>query len=309
MTISVCMATYNGAAYLEEQLKSILFQTVPPDEVVLCDDGSTDSTVAIIRKFIEEHRLQGRWRLYVNTSNKGYIDNFYLAMSLCTQDIVFLADQDDIWHEEKLAHMRKIFEGQPQVKAACCKFGLIDAQGKSIRTLMAPTHSRESGTIRQVCIEEVFYKCEWPGMVMAYRNQWYLDKKQKSHCIPQDLLIAACAAEEQGFVQLDVTLAYHRRHESNAGGEEHRIKRLLNKRRKLKEISDYLAILKAFEEERILQTGAGNKAWADKYAAMQGRYEALAAGKITGIIRNVQKSRGQVRLATVLCDLVIAHQR
>lgn len=309
MTISVCMATYNGASYVEEQLKTILFQTMPPDEVVLCDDCSTDSTVSIVRKFIEKHRLQERWKLHVNSYNMGYIANFYLAMSLCTQDIVFLADQDDIWHEEKLARMMKVFAGQSNVKAACCKFGLIDAQGKGIHTLMAPTHSHESESQRQISIENVFYKCEWPGMVMAYRNQWYLEKKQVSCCIPQDLLIAARAAEEQGFVQLDAVLAYHRRHESNAGGEEHRIKRLLNKRRKLKEISDYLAILEAFRKECILQTDAGEKAWADKYAAMRGRYEALVAGKITGVIRNARESRGNVRLATVLCDLAIAHQR
>ena len=57
MTISVCMGIYQGARYLEEQLLSILHQTCPADEVILCDDGSKDRTVELVREFIREHHL------------------------------------------------------------------------------------------------------------------------------------------------------------------------------------------------------------------------------------------------------------
>ena len=57
MTTSVALCTYNGAQYLEEQLDSILGQTRPVDEIVICDDRSTDATVALINRYIEKLRI------------------------------------------------------------------------------------------------------------------------------------------------------------------------------------------------------------------------------------------------------------
>ena len=71
------MGLYNGERYLEEQLQSILQQTKMPDEVILCDDGSTDATVKIAEQFIEKNGLGGSWKLFCNESNKGYPENFY----------------------------------------------------------------------------------------------------------------------------------------------------------------------------------------------------------------------------------------
>ena len=63
MTVSVCMGIYNGEKYIEEQLDSILRQTRRAEEVILCDDCSTDRTVEIVRLFIEKHGLGESWRL------------------------------------------------------------------------------------------------------------------------------------------------------------------------------------------------------------------------------------------------------
>ena len=76
MTISVCMCTYNGEKYILPQLESIHAQTVAPDEVIICDDNSTDQTVSIIRDFIKEHGLEDTWSLHCNEENKGYPGNF-----------------------------------------------------------------------------------------------------------------------------------------------------------------------------------------------------------------------------------------
>ena len=311
MKISVCMGIYNGENYIEEQLLSILRQTRKADEVILCDDNSTDRTREIVQRFISQNCLQKNWKLLQNTINKGYPGNFYHAMSLCTGDIVFLADQDDIWHKEKIEKMVCIMEQQKEAKAVCCKFGLIDAEGKDIYTVMAPTRTIGTGQLRNVTIADVFYKCEWPGMVMAYRNEWYRTwgMKQENHCIPHDFLISARAAEEHGFLQLDEELAYHRRHENNAGGEEHRLSRLLNKHRKLQEIENYLNILYAFTERKVLQTEEGILALQCKLQSMQGRYDALRSGKISRVIKNAWKQREEVRLATVLCDIAIVKRK
>lgn len=319
MRISVCMGIYNGEKYIVQQLESIRKQTRVPDEVILCDDGSTDETRACIRAYLESHKELSGWKFICNAENKGYPKNFYYVMEQCTGDIVFLADQDDIWELDKIAHMCSIMEQQEEMKVLACTFGLIDGQDEVIHTVMSPTDRKRNGSIHSVSIQQVFYKCEWPGMVLAYRNEWYRDRMGKiavsgenvAKCgkIPHDFLLCAWAAEEEGFYQLEEILAYHRRHENNTGGEEHQIGKLLKKGRKLKEIEAYNCILEEFTEKNVLQSEKGRKALEEKKNSMRGRYEALESGKIGSVLKNAWKHRAQVRTATLLCDVLIVKQR
>lgn len=309
MTVSVCMGTYNGETYIEQQLNTILRQTKAPEEVILCDDGSTDRTVSIIEQFIRKNGLDDKWKLYRNKINKGYPSNFYYACSLCNEEIVFLADQDDIWKNDKIEKMCRVMEENPRAKSICCKFNLMDEKEQEIHSIMAPTHAHETGEVRNVPIEEIFYKCQWPGMVMAYRRDWYESWTKGNYQIPHDFLIAARAAEEGGFFQLDETLAYHRRHDHNTGGEEHHIRKLLNKDRKLKEIQDYLQILQQFLKEEVLTTETAKLLLNRKTTGMQQREAALQSGRISAVIKNAWKNRKYVRLATAVCDVMIVKQR
>ena len=309
MTVSVCMGTYNGETYIEQQLNTILRQTKAPEEVILCDDGSTDNTVSIIERFIRKNGLDGKWKLYRNKINKGYPSNFYYACSLCNEEIVFLADQDDIWKNDKIEKMCRVMEKNPGAKSVCCKFNLMDEKEQEIHSIMAPTHAHETGEVRNVPVEEIFYKCQWPGMVMAYRRDWYESWTKGNYQIPHDFLIAARAAEEGGFFQLDETLAYHRRHDHNTGGEEHHIRKLLNRDRKLKEIRDYLQILQQFLKEEVLATHTAKLLLNRKTTVMQQREAALQSGRISAVIKNAWKNRKYVRLATAVCDVIIVNMR
>ena len=309
MTVSVCMGTYNGETYIEQQLNTILRQTKAPEEVILCDDGSTDNTVSIIERFIRKNGLDGKWKLYRNKINKGYPSNFYYACSLCNEEIVFLADQDDIWKNDKIEKMCRVMEKNPGAKSVCCKFNLMDEKEQEIHSIMAPTHAHETGEVRNVPVEEIFYKCQWPGMVMAYRRDWYESWTKGNYQIPHDFLIAARAAEEGGFFQLDETLAYHRRHDHNTGGEEHHIRKLLNRDRKLKEIRDYLQILQQFLKEEVLATHTAKLLLNRKTTVMQQREAALQSGRISAVIKNAWKNRKYVRLANAVCDVIIVKQR
>ena len=309
MTVSVCMGTYNGETYIEQQLNTILRQTKAPEEVILCDDGSTDNTVSIIERFIRKNGLDGKWKLYRNKINKGYPSNFYYACSLCNEEIVFLADQDDIWKNDKIEKMCRVMEKNPGAKSVCCKFNLMDEKEQEIHSIMAPTHAHETGEVRNVPVEEIFYKCQWPGMVMAYRRDWYESWTKGNYQIPHDFLIAARAAEEGGFFQLDETLAYDRRHDQNTGGEEHHIRKLLNRDRKLKEIRDYLQILQQFLKEEVLATHTAKLLLNRKTTVMQQREAALQSGRISAVIKNAWKNRKYVRLATAVCDVIIVKQR
>lgn len=101
MRVSVAMATFNGAAYLQAQLESISSQTRPPDELVVCDDGSSDQTVEIIEKF--SSTVAFPVKIICNPINLGYSANFSKAIRHCDGDVIFISDQDDVWLPEKIA--------------------------------------------------------------------------------------------------------------------------------------------------------------------------------------------------------------
>ena len=95
--ISVCMATYNGERFIVEQLKSILPQLGPDDEVVVSDDGSTDRTIELIRSLGD-----ARIKVFQGPCAGSPITNFENALKHASGDFVFLSDQDDVWLEGKV---------------------------------------------------------------------------------------------------------------------------------------------------------------------------------------------------------------
>ena len=97
--ISIAMATYNGANYLREQIDSILAQTIPDFELVVCDDCSSDETWDILKHYSDADK---RIKVFHNESNLGFKRNFEKAMSLCSGDYIALSDQDDIWLPDHL---------------------------------------------------------------------------------------------------------------------------------------------------------------------------------------------------------------
>lgn len=98
--VSVCMATYNGAAYVEEQLASVLTQLGDADEVVVVDDGSSDDTVAMIRAVGDP-----RVRVLESDQNAGYVRAFERALTQARGDYLLLCDQDDVWRPGRVAAM------------------------------------------------------------------------------------------------------------------------------------------------------------------------------------------------------------
>lgn len=100
--VSVALCTYQGEAYLREQLESIAAQTVPPAEVVIADDGSTDGTVALIEDFTAHYEGPIAFRLAFRDRAGGVTANFSRALSACTGELIALSDQDDVWHPDRL---------------------------------------------------------------------------------------------------------------------------------------------------------------------------------------------------------------
>lgn len=118
------MCTFNGSQFLPAQLESIREQARLPDELVICDDGSTDTSYAIALNFARQapfpvHIIQ-------NESNLGSTKNFEKAISLCRGSIVVLADQDDFWYPSKLNRIEKSFLSSNAPVAVFSDAHLID---------------------------------------------------------------------------------------------------------------------------------------------------------------------------------------
>ncbi len=101
--VSVVLCTYDGAAYVGQMIESLRAQTHPPEEIIVCDDGSNDETFEIVRTGLSAY--PGRITAQRNPANLGVRQNFEQAMRLARGEFVFLCDQDDIWHAHKVERM------------------------------------------------------------------------------------------------------------------------------------------------------------------------------------------------------------
>lgn len=130
--ISVALCTYNGERFLWEQLESLARQTQLPDELVIYDDRSTDNTVDLVHKFA----LTAPFKVcvFVNEQQVGVTKNFEKALTQCTGDILFLCDQDDVWHPEKISHMAAFLEQNPALNVVFSDALLINEQGEPFQT-------------------------------------------------------------------------------------------------------------------------------------------------------------------------------
>jgi glycosyltransferase involved in cell wall biosynthesis len=122
------MCTFNGARFLGAQLASIAAQDRPPDELVVCDDGSSDGCIEIVREFARHAPFSTR--LVVNDGNLGSTRNFEKAISLCQGAIVVLADQDDVWYRHKLGRVQRAFLRSNEIVLAFSDADMIDDDSK-----------------------------------------------------------------------------------------------------------------------------------------------------------------------------------
>jgi len=124
------MATYNGEKFIHEQLDSILNQTILPDELVICDDCSTDCTLEIIHSF--KDRCTFPINIFSNTKTLWVIKNFEQGMRYSKGDIIILADQDDVWHPNKIEIMTQAFRDNPNCGYVFSDARLVSENGKSL---------------------------------------------------------------------------------------------------------------------------------------------------------------------------------
>ncbi len=140
------MATRNGEKYIHEQLTSILKQLERDDEVIISDDSSTDSTVAIIKGFRDQ-----RVRIYENNTFFNPIFNFENALKKVTGDIIILSDQDDIWLDNKVPLIRSRLENKLGLIYTVVLDGFyINENGDTIRESIFERYNSGKGLLKNI---------------------------------------------------------------------------------------------------------------------------------------------------------------
>ena len=201
--ISVCIATYNGALYIKEQLQSILLNLRENDEIIISDDHSSDDTIKIVHAFNDP-----RIKVVYNTkSNKGHIRNFENALTKATGDVIFLSDQDDIWLPEKAERMLEALEDHDLVVCDCI---VVDQSMEVISDSFFGLIHSGSGFLKNL-IKNTFLGC-----CMAFKR----DILEKALPFPKKLIshdtwIGLIGETYGSTLFLPEKLHYFRRHGSN----------------------------------------------------------------------------------------------
>ena len=158
--MSVCMATYNGQRYIKEQIDSILCQLSESDELVVSDDHSSDNTLDIIRSYHDK-----RVKVFENKLTSGVTHNFENALNKAQGDVIFLADQDDVWYPNKIDELtRFLINGNYDI--VTCNCALTDSD---LHVTKAEHYTVESPVDRSVWGN--FVKDLWLGCCMAFRRK------------------------------------------------------------------------------------------------------------------------------------------
>lgn len=218
--ISVVMATYNGEKYIREQLDTIWFQTVKPDEIIVSDDASTDKTLELVRRFKEE--TNAPVKILADDKQKGYVLNFITGLKEAQGDYVFLSDQDDIWLENRIESAINTFEENANVDVLSCRFQLVDGEGKPIgkkRFSMKRNRVKEGSNLKNIDFCTFIRHPKYPGMAMAMRKH-VVDEmlKRDDKISAHDWQLNLVAVQKNAMYISDEVLVQYRQHDGNTVG-------------------------------------------------------------------------------------------
>lgn len=229
MKISVAMCTYNGETYILEQLKSIINQTKQVDEIIICDDCSSDQTTTLVEKALNNTSIN--YKLIKNEKNMGFKKNFYKVLSLCTGDIIFLCDQDDVWMENKVEAMYQKFE---ENKEALLVFSNGEVTDKDLNYKISLFESisfkkdymKSNDEILKHILADNYVtgaaaalKKELLDFAMPFPEKW-----------AHDYWLGVIAAINNGLYYVDEMLFKYRQHENNTIGVNKKVNMNLLKR-------------------------------------------------------------------------------
>lgn len=167
------MCTYNGSRFLREQLATIASQTRPPDEMVVCDDGSSDASLEILGEF--SRRVPFPVRVYVSDTNLGSTKNFEKAIALAEGDVIALADQDDAWYPNKLERIERELVSSTEAIAVFSDAHLVNEDsvviGKRLWKSLLFTRSEQKRFADGQSVKVLIKHPVVTGATMAFRRR------------------------------------------------------------------------------------------------------------------------------------------
>ena len=257
--ISVVVGTYNGQKFIEGQLDSIRLQTRKADEVLIVDDCSVDLTFDTVSDYISKYSLD-TWKIKVNKKNKGFAQNFYDGISLTNGEVVFVADQDDIWTKDKLEKMTAIIENDDNINVLCGGFkpffeGDIDFATKSFWKIQELL-SKYDGKVKKKLFEKKGVFTGSHGWTLGFRKEFFEKIKEKwSQGYSHDSFLCINAALEDSIFEYRYVTGYFRKHRESttayqgSGSHEKKVEKEINTNKiYLKRINDILLDLKVRNE-------------------------------------------------------------
>lgn len=255
MKISVAMTSYNGEKYIEKQLESLRLQSYKPDEVIIFDDKSQDSTADIIAEYIHRWGLNN-WKLYVNKDNSGWVKNFHKAINQTTGDIVFFCDQDDIWKPEKISIMLNVLS-QPGIEVLACRLSLMDQNENSIDDdpKRFPFNSMNTGKIRKNEFSKKFLYTISPGCTLAVKREIIsrLGEVGERYLIPHDALYWKIATLCDTAYIIDLPLIRYRIHANNTSAPivngSYKVKMIDRRIKEAESVLDTIDVISSITEE------------------------------------------------------------
>jgi len=220
LKISVAMCTYNGACFITEQLISIAAQTQLPDEVIICDDDSSDGTLDIIARFASNAPFSINY--YKNPTQLGVAKNFEFAISLCTGDIIFLCDQDDVWLPQKIEKIISVFLANEHIGLVFSNGFVTDSRLSRLGYTVWETYGLDEKSQRTLTGEDplsfLIRRYAITGATMAFRS----NLKKIILPIPEywihDAWISCLAASQGSIATVIEPLILYRQHEGNVIG-------------------------------------------------------------------------------------------
>jgi len=201
--ISVCLATYNGAQFIEQQVRSVLAQISENDELIIADDGSTDSTVDKLLAFKDV-----RIKIISGVSSLGIVKNFERALVEAKGDIIFLCDQDDVWLAGKVEACVNALETSILVVTNC---KVVDAELNTIADSFFYTRKSGAGILKNIAVNSYL------GCCMAFNKRLLNFALPMPANLPMHDMWLGLIAESEGEVSfLPEPLLLYRRHSNNA---------------------------------------------------------------------------------------------
>ena len=226
-SVSVALCTYNGAAFLEEQLRSILDQSLLPTEIVVSDDGSSDGSAELVLSVFGAWQalhpgVVVRLRVLRNDAPLGVTANFEQALSACTGDLIALSDQDDVWHPDRLDRVVSAFQGRPSLQLLHTDARLVDADGLPLGATLLDTlgvSAADRDAVRSGRgIDALLRRNVVTGATMVVRRELVGRARPFPASWVHDEWLAMVAAASGEMDLLDEALVDYRQHAGNQIG-------------------------------------------------------------------------------------------